>query len=169
MSDLVERGVGTRAVQHRTDNVVIRLRRLPQHVKPLLDQDIVALRAQPDQPVALFIFRVVGDLQDFDRMIVFGQEFVDPNNHLLGELDLPLVCGGRLRDLPLEPAALDAAHDAADGRDFGKQCFRFPLELVGEGFDVVRAAHRIDDLGNPGFVRQNLLRPERHLNGLLGG
>ena len=118
--------------------------------------------------MALLLFRIIGDLQDFDRVIVVGQELVHPDDDLLTELDLTLEGGRRLGNLPLEPAALDSPNDAADRADLGEQRFGFTLELVGECLDVVGPAQRVDHLRDASLVRQDLLRPQGHLHRLLG-
>jgi len=87
------------------------------------------------EAATLLLLGVVGDLQDFDRVVVLGQELVDSDDHLLTELDLTLEGGRRLGNLPLEPAALDPPDDATDRTDLGEQRFGFALELIRERFD----------------------------------
>ena len=99
-------------------------------------------------------------------MIIVGQELVDADDDLLPHLDVTLEGRRRLGNLPLEPAALDPSNDSPDRVDLGEQGFGFALQLVGECLDVVRAAQRVDHLGDARFVRQDLLRPQRHLHGL---
>ena len=59
-------------------------------------------------------------------------------------LDLGLVAERRLGDLLLEEVLLDRRDDAAEPLDLLEVVVRLALELVGERFDVVAAAERID-------------------------
>ena len=43
------------------------------------------------------------------------------------------------------------------------------LDVRGERLDDVRAAERIDRVGSPGLLGDDLLRPERDARRLLGG
>ena len=102
-------------------------------------------------------------------MIVVRQEFIHADDHFCSGLDLSLECGGGLRDLALEPAAFDAPHHASDGRDLREERLCLAFQLIGERLDVVGPAERIDHFGHAGFMRENLLRPQRDLHRLLGG
>ena len=51
--------------------------------------------------------------------------------------------------------------------DLFEQRFGLLLHLVRERLDVVRTTEGIDDIGDAGLVRQDLLRPERNLHGVL--
>ena len=72
MANLEQGGVGTRAVQHRWNHVLIGLGGLAQRLEPALDQGIVPLRTHLRNTTALLLFGIIGNLQDLDRMVVVG-------------------------------------------------------------------------------------------------
>src|SRR2546427_13060646 len=90
-----------------------------------------------------------------------------PYTTLFRSIALELLRGAR--DLPLEPAALDARHHTAHRLDLREQSLRFPLELIGERLDVVGSAERVDHVRYARLVRDDLLRPQRQADRFLGG
>ena len=71
-----------------------------------------------------------------------------------------------LGDLLLRIAALDRLAPCRPCDRSVEVCQRLVLDLACELLDEVRAAERIDDIGDPGLVRDDLLRPQRQRRGL---
>src|SRR6185312_10565551 len=98
-----------------------------------------------------------------------GDELVHADDGATVLLDFPLLARGGLGDLALQPARLETMYDATNLGDLLEQRLCFPLELVGQSLDVVRAAQRIGNVWNTGLVREHLLRAKRNLHRLLRG
>ena len=62
----------------------------------------------------------------------------------------------------------DGRDHAAHFVDAAEVVERGLLHLIGELFDVVASTKRVRRFGDPGFVRQDLLRAERQRDGVLG-
>src|SRR5204863_9900510 len=76
------------------------------------------------------------------QRLFLGHELVHADDDAAVLLDFPLLPCRGLRDLALEPTQLESFHDATGAADLPEDAFRGLLELVGERFEVVRAAER---------------------------
>ena len=126
---------------------------------------LIALGAHLRHPLALRPLGIRADLERRDAELrLVGDEFVHADDHATMLLDLPLLARRRLGDLALEPAGLESGTTPPTRLDLLEQRFGFALELVGERFDVVRAAERIDDVRHARLVGEHLLRAQRDLH-----
>ena len=83
-------------------------------------------------------------------------------------VDLGLQLVARVRDLALREVLLDGLDHPAELVDPAEVVVRELLEAVGERLDEVRAAERVDRVRDARLVRDDLLRAQRDLDGLLG-
>src|ERR1700694_5158271 len=97
----------------------------------------------------------------WDRLLGFGVP-VDADDHLVAGGDRALGAVRFVLDELLHPSRLDARHGAATSVHLIEQGLGATLELVGEPLDVVRPRHRVDRVGDAGFLRENLLRAYRY-------
>src|SRR5215469_9671199 len=81
---------------------------------------------------------------------------VHPDDELLLCFQSMLVRGRRIGNLPLNEPILDRANHAAAVENLPDQRLGLLLQAVGERFDVVGAAQRIDNVGEPVFEREDL-------------
>lgn len=102
-----------------------------------------------------------------DGTAVLGED-VDADDRELPVLDSALLLVGTLRDLGLDPAALDARHHAAPSVDFVDDA-RGPLVPVRELLHEPRPAQGVGDRGDAGLVCEQLLGPQRQFSHLLRG
>ena len=95
-------------------------------------------------------------------------ELVDPDDDRGAALDRLLRAVRRVGDAVLHPPALDRVDAAAERVDFGDQIAGAVDQRLGQRFDVVRAGHRVDDVGDAALVADDLLRAQGDA-GRLGG
>ena len=124
-----------------------------------------------DAPQALDL---AGDLVLVDPLELDGPllgllETVHPDDGALPRLDRLLDAEGGLVDLVLEEAGLDRGDRAAHRVDPLQVLGGARLELVRERLDEVGAAERVGHVRDARLQREDLLRAERELRGLLGG
>src|SRR5579862_138249 len=137
-TDLVERAVPARAFQDVGEEILRPLRRHTKALQSCLTRCVVSPRTQLSHPLPLRSIDLRADLQRWNAQLGFvGDEFIDTDYHAAMLLDLPLLSGGGLRDLALEPASLESIHDATDAVDLHKQLLRLALELVRKRLDIV--------------------------------
>ena len=84
-------------------------------------------------------------------------------------LDRALRPPGALLDLALEEPRLDRLERAAHRVDLPDESAGAVHESRRQRLDGPRAAERVDDARDPGFVGDDLLGPEREKRGRLGG
>src|SRR6266404_694706 len=168
-ADLVQSAVGAGAIENKRHEIPRRCRRFAQRAQLFLDECVVPLGPHLRHPLPLLSFRLLGDFEklDLDRGPV-RYEFVHADDYAPMLLDLPLLAGRGLIDLALKPSSLEAANYSANFLDLLEQHLRFPFQFRGKSFDVIRAAKRIDDIGDSALERKNLLGPERDLYRFLG-
>ncbi len=107
------------------------------------------------------------ELEQVRRRRVLGDELVDADDDARLVLDLALIAVRRVLDLALhEGDRGDRAALIVDAFDVDP---RRLLDVAGEPLDGERAAERVDDVGHPGLVGEDLLSPERDPDGALGG
>ena len=168
MPDLVQRAVGTGAVEHRGDHILVGVGRSLERREALRDQGVVPPRAHRGHPRLLAPLRVVGDLEDVDRgLVVFGEP-VHADHRLVVGLDLGLEARRTRRDLPLEPARLDPGHHAPLRLDLGEEPFGLALEPIGQCLDEIGTAEGVLHVGHAGLVGEDLLGAQRDADRVLG-
>ena len=85
-------------------------------------------------------------------LVVLLLEAVHPHHDALARFDVALVFVRRVLDFVLDVAGLDGAQRAAHLVDALQVFVHAALDGIGEGFDVLAAADRIDRVGDAGFV-----------------
>ena len=100
---------------------------------------------------------------------VLVDELVDPDHDLLAVVDGLGVGVGGLLDLLLHELGLDGVHRAAHAVDPLEVLPGRLLDLVGQRLDEPRAGQRVDGVGDPRLVADDLLGPQGDLGRLLGG
>ncbi len=108
------------------------------------------------------------DLEDVERLF-FRDEIVDADDDFFFFVDGHLIGVGGFGNFALRVTLFDGRDHAAHGVDSMDivPC-RF-LDFVGEGFDEVRAAKRIDGIGYARFVSDDLLGAQSDGGGEFGG
>ncbi|OQB97069.1 MAG: hypothetical protein BWX86_00461 [Verrucomicrobia bacterium ADurb.Bin122] len=111
----------------------------------------------------------VVDLEDVEGGFLFEAVLVEADDGLLTGVDLGLAAGGGFLDAELRDAGLDGLGHAAHFLDFVEVGAGLGDELLREGFDVVAAAPRIDDITNAGFLLELELGVARDAGREVGG
>ena len=93
---------------------------------------------------------------------------IDADDDRRALVDRPLGGVGGLVNLALNPSALDGRQRAARRVDLGDERARAFLDSVGLTLDGPGASDRVDRVGDAGFRRDDLLRPQREPRRLLG-
>jgi hypothetical protein len=94
-------------------------------------------------------------------LAIVDDETVDADDLALAGVDRSLDSVGGFRDLLLEPAGFDAGQRPAELLDPVELGAYSLLDLSGQCLDRIRAAQRIDHLGQPRLFEDHLLCPER--------
>ena len=114
-------------------------------------------------------FHLRPDAQGRHRGVVALAVLVDAYHDPLSGLQLALELEGRVRDLTLEEAVLDAGQHPALLLDPVEVAAGASLHLVGQALHEVGPAERIDGVGDPGLVGKDLLGAKRDLGSPFGG
>ena len=114
----------------------------------------------------------VGDgfvnLQDVERLF-FGDEIVYADDDFFFFVDGHLVAVGGFGDFALRDSRARWPRPCRPWRQFSRCSPSAAFDFVGESFDEVRAAERIDGIGDAGFVGDDLLCAQRDGGGEFGG
>lgn len=146
----------TRIAVYTAKCKVVARRRFDARQRRVRDRG-VALGAQPSQPLALLVLDFRIDAQKIDRRLLGGRELVEPDDNSLPGFDFALIeIGGRL-DFALHVTALDRGHGPAEVVDLAQVLQRLLFEFAREALDVIRAAERIDGIGDVGLIGDDLL------------
>ena len=108
------------------------------------------------------------NLQNVERLF-FGNEIVHADDGFFLFVHGYLVAVGGFRDFSLRIAALDGGDHATHGVDTIDVFPGTALDVVGERFDEVGAAERVNSIGDAGFVSDDLLRAQSDGGGKFGG
>ena len=143
---------------------------VPYGSKGSLDPGTVAARLDPPQ----FGDGVAGDRRSKNKRgsqpgLCRPRLEVDADNQAPSRLDLFVVTKGRAGELVLDEAVFDGGNGAALFENLHHVAGNRGFQPVGQRLDVVRAAERVDDVGNAGFMRQDLLRAQGKMGRFLGG
>ena len=113
--------------------------------------------------------RGVVDRADVDLGLVVEAVLVDADDGLVAQVDAGLAACRGLLDPELRHAGLDGLRHPAERLDLLDQLPRVGREGVGERFDVVRAAERVDHVGDAGLLGDDQLRVAGGARRGLGG
>src|SRR4051812_42000010 len=137
-ADLEQRAILARTLENERHRVRAAARRLAQILERLVAGLLVALCPKLFETRGLILLYRLADLEQRNRELRFlRHEFVHADDHAAVLLDLPLLAGGGLVDLLLQPAFLESLHHAPDAVDLREQRFGFLLQLIGERLDVI--------------------------------
>ena len=100
------------------------------------------------------------DLQNFERLFL-RDVIVHADHDFFFLVERDLIAIGGFGDFALRVAALDRGDHAAEGVDLFDVVPGAALDFVGQRFDEVGAAERIDGVGDAGFVGDDLLGAQR--------
>ncbi len=112
----------------------------------------------------LYLF---ADVEDLRRLLIDHMR-IHADNDLLLRLHRALVRVTRSSDLLLRESRFDRSHHSAHRIQFVEVRECALLHIERQLFDEVAAAQRIGDVGHPGFMRENLLRPQRDAGRIFG-
>ena len=79
-----------------------------------------------------------------------------------------MIAEGRFGDLPLEESLFDGRDDSTDLIDPVEVAARLLLDSVREPLDEIAPPERVDGVGHPAFLREDLLRAQGDPSGVLG-
>ncbi len=108
------------------------------------------------------------DLQDVERLF-FGDEVVHADDDFFFFVDGHLIGVGGFGNFALRVALFNGSDHAAHGVDAMDIVPGRFFDFVGEGFDEIGAAERIDGIGYSGFCGNDLLGAEGDGGGEFGG
>lgn len=166
--DFAEGGVRLDAVEDGRDGVLRAYSDCTESLERACGFGLVSGLAESLESVDLGLHRVgVDALEFFDRR-GFGLVLVDSDNDAVVLFDFALEFEGALVDLVCLVSVFERCDSAAASIYFVDVVEGDPLELVGEGFDVVRSCEGIDGVGDAGFVCEYLLGAEGYLRGFFG-
>src|SRR5947209_8649106 len=169
VGNLLDRGVGSDRVEDLRHHVLASGRSFTKQRKRPLHAPGIAFRPELFQTGNLTPLYPRIDFQDGDIDRRLADELVDAHHDLLLPLQLTLVLEGGLGNLTLKEALLDACEHSAQLVNPSEVVVRRLLHPVGECLDEVRPAERVHGVNHPRLVSDDLLRPQRDLDGFLGG
>src|ERR1043166_1412721 len=168
VDDLPERDPRLRRFEDPPHEIVVSLRGRPDRLEGALDRAAVPLRLEFLHRRHLVPLDPRIDLEDRQRLFAVLDVLVDPDVDVPPLLDVLLELIGGLRNLKLRVALFNRGNHPAAPLDLRENLFALLLHLRRHRLDEVRARERIDEIGQPCFVREDLLRPERDLDRRLG-
>src|SRR6185369_2378328 len=145
----------------RRHQVAVLARRAAHGFDALGDFLRIAARLEGRDFLALLLLEAAVDAQDLERLAVFHRVAVDADGDVLVFVDRLLECVCGVGDLGLRIADLDRAHDAAEIVDAADVLLGLALHAVGERFDRIAAAERVDGVHDAAFLGEDLLRAQR--------
>ena len=119
-----------------------------------------AFRAEFAEALGLAVRDGFVDLQDFEWLFL-RDVVVYADHDLFFFFEGDLISIGSFGDFALRIAALDCGDHAAEGVDLFDVVPGAALDFVGQRFDEIGAAERIDGVCDAGFVGDDLLRAQR--------
>src|SRR5579864_7809932 len=128
----------------------------------------VAAGAQGAEALELPALESRIDTLNLRRLVTLGLEAVDPDHDLLQAVDRLLEVIGGVLDFTLHVTKLDSAQRAAEMVDLGQVSVGARLDLVGERLDEIRAGQRVDGVGHPGLVADDLLSAQGNARRFFG-
>src|SRR5688500_18647450 len=139
-ADLVKRAVRAGAIENERHQVLVCRGGGAQVGEPTIHYGVVAGRSHLRHSVTLLALGLLRDLKQLNfKCWIIGYEIIHANDDATVLLDLPLLAGRGLVDLPLEPPGLQATHDSANILDLPEQRLRLALELGRQRLDVMRS------------------------------
>ena len=131
------------------------------------DGALISFAAHPAQSIQVSFFTFASDRVDrnFDGLIVALQKVVDADQDAFVGVDFLLVAVCGIGDFALWEAALDGVEHAAQRVNLGKVVEAALFHTIGQRFDHVAAAQRIDGVGHAALVGDDLLRSQRDAHG----
>ena len=108
------------------------------------------------------------DAEDVRERFFLHLKPVDPDDDPFLRLDLLLILIGALRNLLLNIARFDGLDRTAHRLDLFDIFDRLSLDFVGERLHDIGASQRVDHIGNPAFVGDDLLGSECEPHRILG-
>src|SRR5437870_487492 len=131
----------------------------PESIEAAVDFGLRAIGAKFLQAGGLAVRDGFINLQNVERLF-FGYEIVHADDDFFLFVHGHLVTVGGFGDFALRVAALDGRNHTAHGVDAVDIFPSAALDFVSESFDEIRAAERVDGIGDAGFVGDDLLRPK---------
>src|SRR5437667_3712857 len=167
VADFTEGRLRAYGVEDERHRVLVRLACLEETLERLLVLLRVPSPAQLPKAFDLSLERRLRHAERLDLRLFVDDEIVDADDDPLFVLDFPLVSIRGVRDFLLEEPFPNRGDHAPE---FGNPvevavCFR--LQLVRQRFEEVGAAERVDRVGHPALVREDLLGPQRNPRGPL--
>src|SRR3990172_5809926 len=171
LDDLAARRPRAHGLDRLRHEILVALRSPPQLLEALRDGRLVAGRSEGGELADLALLGLGVDAVELEGESVLAGVAVriDADDHPLAALLRALEVVGRVGDLLLGPARLDAGDRAPELVDLLEHRARLALDLVGQGLDREGAAERVDRRGDAALLQDDLLRPQRDLHRLLGG
>src|SRR2546428_373031 len=123
--------------------------------------------AQLPKAFDLSLERRLRHAERLDLRLFVDDEIVDADDDPLFVLDFPLVPIRGVRDFLLEEPFPNRGDHAPEFRNPVEVAVCFRLQLVRQRFEEVGAAERVDRIGHPALMRENLLGPQRNSRGPL--
>src|SRR5262245_11086383 len=156
--DLAERGPGFYRRKDERHEILVAARAVLERRERALVRRLVAPGAESAQPLGALSLDAHVGLEDLGRLGLVFDEAIDAHDHGASGFHVLLVAVGRHVDLVLHVTRLDGGEHAAAPLDLFEIAARLGFQLVGEGFQEMRAAHRVDGQGHAALVRDYLLR-----------
>src|SRR5579872_2219732 len=160
VADLAHRRVGAHSLQDRRQEVCPSPCLPTQRRQGGIDARPVPLRPNAPQPGLLPVDDRRIHTEDLGRSLFSGLEAIDAHDDAVSGLDVLLVSVRRLADLPLHVSRLDRPEHAADLADAVEIRHRPPLDLGREGLHIIGTGQRVDRIGHPTLVADDLLRAQ---------
>src|SRR6267143_657251 len=156
VADFAEGGVGFHGIVDKRHEIVFAFGGGAQGAEAAVDLGLGAIGAELFQAGGLAVRDRFVNLQNVQRLFL-GYEIIYADDDLFLFVHSHLVTIGGFGDFPLRVAALDGRDHAAHGVDFLDVIPSATLDFIGESFDKVGAAERIDSVCDAGFVGDDLL------------
>jgi hypothetical protein len=171
LADLADRRLGPRGRYRALEQIAVPgARRLGEGPQRCAHGRRIALGLEAGQLGDLaFAHGSVVDPQHLDLCLVGHLKLVDANDRLGAAIDAGLRACRGLLDAHLRDAGGDCFGHAAQLLDFRYVRLRLAHELVGEPFDKVAAAPRIDRAAGAGLLQNKELRVAGDAGGEVGG
>ena len=141
---------------------------LPYPFKAFLNHFVIALILNPVGLFDLLSFKLLIYFENFNRNVLFGHIFIDPNHCLLLSIDLSLVMVSRVSNLLLGIIFFNCREHTAHIIYSPDNLKGLLLQLVCERLYKIRSPQGINGVGHPGFLCNNLLGPESNGRSLFG-
>ena len=129
---------------------------------------LITARTQSSQAFDLFAFQRFVDTLDGDGFFFLHRKTIYPDHHRLLAIDLLLVFICRILDFLLHVAAFEGFDHATQSFNLSQIVGGAGFNFIGQGLDVVGAGQRVNGLGDPGLISDDLLGTQRDAGGLLG-